>query len=340
MKCEICGKDVSNIKSHIRHRHSDIDAAQYIICKICNRQISQKGLKYHITHSHNITDKEYYDKYIRKENEGYCKICQQESEFISLSFGYRDTCIKHTIRPKDFECKICGKIMKNPGPHLQKHNISQKDYYDKYCKQENDGFCLVCGKPTRFISVTKGYAKHCSDSCAIKDQEIQEKIKQTTKEHYGVEYNLQRKEIIEKAQSPEAKAKKLKSYKQTCIERYGVDNTQKVPEIRKKVIKTNKELYGGCGYQSSKTKETMLDKYGAENIFMTEYGKQKVKETNLDVYGGMGYQSSKILEKIKQTSIERYGVDNIGKLQETHIKSWKTRRNNEQIDQRLDENNL
>ena len=104
--------------------------------------------------------------------------------------------------------------------------------------------------------------------------------------------------------------------RQTCLDRYGVENPFQSEEIKEKV------------------RQTCLDRYGIENPFQSERIKEKIKQTNLGRYGvkhssqsgqikskkintclrhlGTEYpaQSGKIKEKIKQTMLERYGVPN------------------------------
>ena len=94
------------------------------------------------------------------------------------------------------KCEICGREFKSHSglsTHLKcKHDISAKDYYDARFKQKDEGICCVCGKPTRFLNVTEGYRKTCSQRCTIFDK-------------YGV-WNV--------SQSEEIKQKKKKS--KTC----------------------------------------------------------------------------------------------------------------------------
>ena len=58
-------------------------------CLICGLNFNHLGL--HIKF-HNITDKEYYDLYIRKPNEGFCPLCGKETTFRGLSKGYLVHC--------------------------------------------------------------------------------------------------------------------------------------------------------------------------------------------------------------------------------------------------------
>ncbi len=69
---------------------------KHFICKICGYTSPMtRGLAYHITHKHKILIKDYYDTYIKLENEGLCITCGKEATFDSLTFGYRQGCFEH-----------------------------------------------------------------------------------------------------------------------------------------------------------------------------------------------------------------------------------------------------
>jgi len=87
-----------------------------------------------------------------------------------------------------FICKICGEEIYQKHLvqyHTKKHNISHKEYYDKYLKQPKDGICPVCEKETNFLSIWKGYCKHCSTTCSSLDTNVQDKLHKTNFELYG-----------------------------------------------------------------------------------------------------------------------------------------------------------
>lgn len=50
------------------------------------------------------------------------------------------------------------------------HKISAKEYYDKFLKTENEGYCLNCTAPTKFKSNVVGYLKFCCKRCATQYQ--------------------------------------------------------------------------------------------------------------------------------------------------------------------------
>lgn len=68
-------------------------------------------------------------------------------------------------------CKICGKTCKVLGNHLIEHKITVKDYYDCYIRKPNEGKCKICGKDTKFKTLSIGYiGKYCSHKCMYSDK--------------------------------------------------------------------------------------------------------------------------------------------------------------------------
>lgn len=87
-----------------------------------------------------------------------------------------------------FKCKICGECINRYGigSHLNnKHNISAKEYYDKFLKRPNEGFCLECGKETNFTSLARGYKDFCSTKCSSGSQIVLQKQQETCLKRYG-----------------------------------------------------------------------------------------------------------------------------------------------------------
>ena len=73
-------------------------------------------------------------------------------------------------------CKICDKEFKNIRSlvaHIvnsKSHNISPKNYYDKFFRKENEGVCKVYGKETKYMGFT--YLIYCSHKCYSLDPDI------------------------------------------------------------------------------------------------------------------------------------------------------------------------
>ena len=65
-----------------------------IQCKLCNSEKNSiRSLSKHIRDIHvGIKSHKYYDQFLKKENEGKCKICGKNTHFINLGKGYQLTC--------------------------------------------------------------------------------------------------------------------------------------------------------------------------------------------------------------------------------------------------------
>lgn len=89
----------------------------------------------------------------------------------------------------------------------------------------------------------------------------------------------------------------------TVKERYGVDNVSHLDSVKKKLSEASSE--GGKGL--AKRREACIEKYGVDHI-------SKIPEVRDKLSKVMTSDSYK--EKVKQTSLERYGVDNYWKQEE------------------------
>ena len=65
-----------------------------MICAICGFNTTNKGIGSHLSHKHNLSAKEYYDLYIKTENEEFCNLpgCNNKTPFLGLSKGYKNHC--------------------------------------------------------------------------------------------------------------------------------------------------------------------------------------------------------------------------------------------------------
>ena len=68
-----------------------------IVCQICGREFKNiQSLSRHIKLEHNIENKqEYYDCYMKKPNEGFCKLCSKPTHFQNMDRGYTQYCSKY-----------------------------------------------------------------------------------------------------------------------------------------------------------------------------------------------------------------------------------------------------
>jgi len=84
MICQVCQKEFKNVASLVSHLSNPKGECKTII-------------------------KEYYDKYLRKENEGICEFCGAETGFYGLTKGYASNVCKH-CKSKVEKTKLLKKI--------------------------------------------------------------------------------------------------------------------------------------------------------------------------------------------------------------------------------------
>ena len=79
-------------------------------CGICRREFDNfKGLSSHLRQNHKIKSKEYYDRFVKKEDEGICVECGKKTNFTSLKNGYLKFC---SVRCAHANQEVLGKISK------------------------------------------------------------------------------------------------------------------------------------------------------------------------------------------------------------------------------------
>lgn len=217
-----------------------------ITCKICNRSFkSTRGLFGHVTQKHNILTKDYYDMYIKAENEGHCKMCGKNTTFYNGSIGY----LKH-----------CSASCSSKDPEVQQ-KLEQTNI-DKYGVKRPYAFNSDLYKENLL-------SKYNVDNIA-KDIETKNKIKLTNQIRYkGTGWSS--KELLAKYQQTCLSKYGaingqggigLQHTKETNLSKYGYTNVAQVPSIKQKIrstlLKRNKissyELYF-----SSKLDELNID---------------------------------------------------------------------------------
>ena len=74
-------------------------------CEICKKTFNNlKGLTTHVNAKHHLNGKEYYDKYLKKEGEGQCMVCGNETTYRNVGVGYLVNC--------SLECRNKNKTIK------------------------------------------------------------------------------------------------------------------------------------------------------------------------------------------------------------------------------------
>jgi len=96
--CDVCGKEYKNMSSlrrHTREQHSD---DLNVVCELCGKRYATLGgLQRHLTSTHHmdVDDRlEYYDTYIKNDDEGHCKHCGKRLKLVKDRFseGYMKFC--------------------------------------------------------------------------------------------------------------------------------------------------------------------------------------------------------------------------------------------------------
>ena len=188
--------------------------------------------------------------------------------------------------------------------------------------------CVICGKPVKFLNGKKNqlFNKTCCKEHAnmldgitvkkvLKDiysdvdkkQEINNKIRETCLLKYGDEHYSNRIKAKETCLQRYGVTSPLKSEifkqksKETCLQKYGVEYTGQIPE---KIEKTHK----AC-----------LEKYGVDSVFKVQKFRNQSLDTCIKKYASDEDDINSIVnigqlkyvkDKMKNTCLEKYGVEN------------------------------
>ena len=188
--------------------------------------------------------------------------------------------------------------------------------------------CVICGKPVKFLNGKKNqlFNKTCCKEHAnmldgitvkkvLKDiysdvdkkQEINNKIRETCLLKYGDEHYSNR----------------IKA-KETCLQRYGVTSPLKSEIFKQKSKETCLQKYGveytgQIPGKIEKTHKACLEKYGVDSVFKVQKFRNQSLDTCIKKYASNEDDINSIVnigqlkyvkDKIKNTCLEKYGVEN------------------------------
>jgi hypothetical protein len=104
--------------------------------------------------------------------------------------------------------------------------------------------------------------------------------------------------------------------KQTCIEKFGVDNVFKLQSIQNKCCHSKLEKYGNPYYcNREKSKQTCINKYGCDNPMKNDNVQNKFTNTMLSKYGvKYAMQNKNLIRKLSDSLIRahkngKYDID-------------------------------
>ncbi len=143
------------------------------ICEECGSEYDRFcDLSRHIGIMHN--HKEYYDKYLKEENEDICPICKNKNTYLNRwDRGYKKTCSKR-----------CANILRKKSgekTNLEKYGVKAPAQVKHIRKKTNE-------------TMIKKYG----NNCPMQNPHIQQKIKENNVKKLGVEYPFQSDAIQQK----------------------------------------------------------------------------------------------------------------------------------------------
>lgn len=197
-------------------------------CAICGETIC--SVKLHVQNKHSMSLKEYYDKYIKNnDNEGICPVCGKPTRFCGIR-GYRSYC--------SLKCSNNDQSVKEKkvAAYIEKYGVTNPSQAADIKEKKANTNMTKYGVPYSFQA-----------------DEVKENIKKTMIERYGVDHPQRCKEIREKTEQTSIEryggvglgSNELKSRaQQTCIKKYGVTNPFAADPIKYQLKQECLEKYG------------------------------------------------------------------------------------------------
>lgn len=274
-------------------------------CKICGREFkSIKGLSQHIL-KHNMSSNEYFDKYIKKSNDGICmlKNCNNKTTYISLNIGYRKYCCSdHAVKCENYKKNKSEKMKQifNDDHYRSKLSIGSKKFWNS-----KNGLKLK-----KKYSKERKHKKRPDVSEIIRKRLMDKKI---------------RKKHLKAINDPTTKEKRSISMKKAW-EKEEVRENYRIGRQTKKVYEGHKKqrkymLNGGAAHARSFIRSPSLPQLELFKIIKTIFSvaqlEYKILNYNVDIaipqlkiafeYDGSYWHQNKKIENERQTKIEKLG---------------------------------
>jgi hypothetical protein len=204
------------------------------ICEECGRPCMDKnGLSHHIRNQHkSVSLKNYYDKWLKEDNDDKCKICENLTEFIRISSGYKTGCCRNHTELYAQNCRKQTCLTKYGVESVyQSKEFKIKNKQSRKEKYGNENFVnSEKGKQTRkeiYGNENYNNSQKNKETClnrygvenVFQSEKIKEKCKQKHLKNLGVENPMQNYEIFEKSQKH---SYYVKQYKNTNINYRGL----------------------------------------------------------------------------------------------------------------------
>lgn len=263
-------------------------------CKICNKNVNgTKGLSIHLNMRHkDISIKDYYDKYLKKEDEGNCYFCGNPSIFFNLTKGYHKIC----------ESKECLGKTRATGTYeflMYKYNLKKEDAI----KLKNERALERGGKIKN--GLWKSFEKNEN---FFKEKSIQSEqywIKRGYNEDEAKEKSIKvQKNIVEKTLKKRHDNKHLYLDVNTTQIAYWVKRGYNEEESKLKVSERQKTF----------NLDKCIKKYGeTEGLRIWNERQMKWKKSLLE-NGNLKCGYSKISQELFYILLEKYDIDERGNI--------------------------
>ena len=257
MKCEICGKEFAHLGLHINYQHKD------------------------------ITQKEYYDRYLKQGGEGFCFTCGQPLPFVNLIRGYKHYC--------NAKCELADKRVVEKA----KQTYKEKTGYDHNMHNPES--------KERVKNTT--VEKYGGIGFAVK--ELADKVLDTYNKEHGTDIEKCNMIVHE---NPELEQQRIKtrieknngSY-MSDVHKQKLIQMSKEPEIIKKRINTRIKNNGSYWSEemTEKSKQTSLEKYGYEYWSSNPENYEKTLKNRLNKNNGyLSKAEKKFAEMLKNRHVD------------------------------------
>ena len=229
--------------------------------------------------------------------------CSSKVNFVSFNYGYNKYCKKGCSAKDSKNKKIISLKQKENWKNKSKEDINKsikkrsKTCLEKYGTENVAQNNKIKNKISNTLK--EKYDSGLISSSFV-DSEIQEKIRKTWLEKYGVDHVFKSDQVqgkikqtnldrlgVENPFSSELIKNKIKN---TNLKRHGVENPQQSIKIRNKTQKTNLERYGNISPLShpevrKKGIRTLKEKYNVDHPMRSLSIKEKLRQTVLKKYG-------------------------------------------------------
>ena len=232
------------------------------------------------------------------------------------------------------QCDECGNVF-NRAFNI-KNNMNREHH-----------FCsLNCSKNSQILvdkmvkSLDKTIMEKYGVANVFQADWCKDKIKETHLQQRGVEHPSLDPDVIKKTARTkldrygDSKYNNRDKNKETCNERYGVDNVFQLEEVKEKIVETNIATYGVEHPMKAPEcveifKRSCIEKYGVDNPMKHPEFQTKAILTNLERYGvEYPMQSTEVQQKSRDTCMKNHGVEVSSQSPEIIKKMMETQREN------------